>query len=70
MSHDPKLSEVNWTHVRRVVRHLGVVRGLYALSFVMLFVIATLSAAKAIILKPAVDSFVNGEGTVNGLYLL
>lgn len=58
---------INWSHVRRIRGHLGHFKGLYALAFSLLFTVSALSVGKAVILKPAVDAFVDGEGDLAGL---
>jgi len=62
--------KINWSHVRRIRSHLGHFKGLYAISFLLLVLIAMLSAAKAMILMPAVNSFVDDKGSLEGLRLL
>jgi len=62
--------KVEWRDVKRVLRHMLRMRGLYAVSFSLLFLMTAMTTLKAWIIMPAVNSLVRNEVTREGLYQL
>ncbi len=58
-----------WPVVRRLLPYFGRVRGAFLLSLVFLLLISALTAAKALIIQPVVDTFLGGKVTHGKLYL-
>jgi len=63
-----KKNKIDRRDLRRVLRHIKSMRGLYAVSLLLLMVMTLLSATKAFIIKPTVDTLVSGDPTMSDLY--
>jgi ABC-type multidrug transport system fused ATPase/permease subunit len=70
MGEDTNKTKIDRRDVRRVMRHIKSMRGLYAVSILLLMVMTVLSALKAFIIQPTVDTLVSGDPTVTDLYTL